>query len=781
LNASTTASGSDDADTFDAREASFWIQPGWWWDGRSNEVYLCPDGAEQAGNCKGTAASVNPCRVGQSGPLCQQCAKGYGGFTRGTCSPCGEKALSALLLVLSLLVVLFFLLFLLYSAFVPKQRSSDVVKILLRHVQMAAFVGAMRVSDGGVLRAFSSTLGLANTTGVKSLAYTCLGQLDALDHMAISTGVLCVLLVAILGALVTREVRRRCFPSPNDNVQLKVVEPMTFLRTLFCCCIRDKTRYAEDGTELPADGNDVTALGRGASSSVAEDARALGLDDRRLRFKRWSYEQILTPACVILLLYLYPALMVENLSLMRSCLELGGRRYMSEDTSIDCDSSRFKVWFAIAIVRIVVVGFGLPVAILLRIARFQHQLQKEAERSAVTAEPMRARLERSFFMRYRFLFEGYKESEWFWEVITMARHVLLIVVLVFLSQEATSQAAAAAMLFIASLVLHMARRPYRDHEPETILMSARQRVLRSMRQEHEKAAQKRKAMAAWNGSHKDDGDASETTAAPGFPSPSLNAHLASPSAVPSDADAPSPALSEHPAPRLSRCKRIFPLLQLNTIESFSLTLLLVQVILSMVSHADPWLNKEIDSSSVFSSTTGGMQQPSHTESTGRRVSVEAQVLQWLVVLAHILFASYVIIKEWPILWKRGVRLMRKVRVMAQQQRQAQLQADNDERFRGVTVPSSDVALAVIPAHPGAQSYPAPVVPTASPADSSTGGGGAGVRTDRAFSDALESAPVAQLRRRGSSVDKQPELPPGQMDDDASARARRSVSGIEVSL
>jgi len=831
---------------------NFFVLPGWWWDGQSNEIYLC---SEDPGNCKGTELSSSMCAVGQTGPLCQQCAEGFGGFTHGTCSPCSSQTYAVLLLVFTMLVVLAFLVFLLYSAFVPKQRSSDVVKILLRHVQMAAFVGALRVSDGGVLRAFSAALGLANTTGVKSLAYSCVGQLDAIQHIEISSVVLGALLLALAGALATREIRRRYFRTKNDDVQLKVVEPLTFLRTLFCCCLRDKTRYGVDGEELPEENSVQPIESRHASSSVADDVRALGLSHAPLRFKRWTYEQTLSPACVILLLFLYPALMVENLSFMRDCLRLGSRSYMADDTSIDCDSDRYKVWFYVALARIIVLGVGLPLAILLRIARFQYQLRVEEERSAAVHEPMRARGARSFFLRYRFLFEGYKENAWFWEVVTLVRHDLLIVILVFLSQEGTSQAAAAAILFIAALVLHMARRPYREDETDSKHMSARQRVLRSMRLEHEKAALRKKAMAAWN--HADEGNGGlkqieaaeeeeeeERTSgvrpcvAPLDTSPRAvmdTAKLASPSVLQSDADGeaataaapvaaadgaaaavPSPVPSPTPSGKsggrsgLSRFWRFrFPVLSLNMIELFSLTLLLVQVCLAQVTHTDPWL-KAVDSSSQSDGDSTFAQQLSGGSVVGRRLSTEATVLQWLVILAHLLFVCYVIIKEWPILWKRTVRLIKRaVKTVTRQAagtKDKGHKAINEERFRGVTVPESDVALAVLPSRPGGGGEIRSGVGSPSAAATSTAAESAvaGVRSARALSSASEaaitSAPIpasaaasaAVLRRRRSSSsssssgslggEQDADLqPPGRMDQDhdESRAHARSVSAIDV--
>jgi hypothetical protein len=316
------------------------------------------------------------------------------------------------------------------------------VKILLRHVQAAAFIGAMRVSDGDVLRTFASFIGLSNTTGVKTLAYSCLGHMDAIAHIQVSTGVVGALLLALCGSLIVREVRRRYFPTGEDAMQLKVVEPGDFLRTLFCCCLSDDQRYMADGSDELADetvdghnlarsslsGQSADKDGqRSRGGSLVLDSRSLGLGSAPLRFKRWSYEQTLAPASVILLLFFYPALMLENLAFMRSCLSLNGEHYMVEDTSISCTSSTFRVWYAVALVRVIVVGLGVPLFILLRIARFQRRIRQEAEEQATIIaatisagkpvpvhEPFRARGTRSFFLRYRFLFEGYRETEWFW-------------------------------------------------------------------------------------------------------------------------------------------------------------------------------------------------------------------------------------------------------------------------------------------------------------------------------------------------------------------------------
>jgi len=64
-------------------------------------------------------------------------------------------------------------------------------------------------------------------------------------------------------------------------------------------------------------------------------------------------------------------------------------------------------------------------------------------------------------MRYRFLYDGYRSSAYFWEIVTMCRKVLLVFLLVFLRYYPIPQVCLALLLFNCALLAQKYYAPHR--------------------------------------------------------------------------------------------------------------------------------------------------------------------------------------------------------------------------------------------------------------------------------------------------------------------------------
>lgn len=71
-------------------------------------------------------------------------------------------------------------------------------------------------------------------------------------------------------------------------------------------------------------------------------------------------------------------------------------------------------------------------------------------------------------MRYLFLFDGYKNTRWFWEIIVVFRKVFLIGIAVFFAGDPQVQTLLATILVVMALVLQLYFKPYEDAEVDSM-------------------------------------------------------------------------------------------------------------------------------------------------------------------------------------------------------------------------------------------------------------------------------------------------------------------------
>ncbi|KAJ9454236.1 Laminin subunit alpha, partial [Diplonema papillatum] len=152
---------------------------------------------------------------------------------------------------------------------------------------------------------------------------------------------------------------------------------------------------------------------------------------------------------LVVIFMLYPSLVI-GVSRMLDCsnnirtdLETD-HSYLMEDPRIDCNDAKYGVYRWIAVLGFVVYGFGLPLAGYLLLRRKRHRLRTKRVMSTLG-----------------FVYSGYRQSYYFWEMIIMLRKMAIVSIVVFFAKYPTYQVWSSIWVISVFIFLNIVCRPYK--------------------------------------------------------------------------------------------------------------------------------------------------------------------------------------------------------------------------------------------------------------------------------------------------------------------------------
>jgi hypothetical protein len=152
---------------------------------------------------------------------------------------------------------------------------------------------------------------------------------------------------------------------------------------------------------------------------------------------------------VVLFFLIHPNILRSNFSYF-SCTEIqSGEFWLNENLDIRCFDSKHNS-FALVVVLPVLVIWGLlvPLLVLLYLVRNRRKLREINTK-----------------LRFGFLYNGFKQSKFYWEFVIMFRKILIICIVVFIgNQSIPIQALTLVLLLLHFLVLQYLTRPYANTE-----------------------------------------------------------------------------------------------------------------------------------------------------------------------------------------------------------------------------------------------------------------------------------------------------------------------------
>jgi CRP-like cAMP-binding protein len=156
-------------------------------------------------------------------------------------------------------------------------------------------------------------------------------------------------------------------------------------------------------------------------------------------------------SCVFLIFLVYPFLTRMIFSMLK-CPQIGDRSYLVADLQEECFGSesghRHSAYFgALTIPQIFIYVAGLPIGIFLLLKRNKDKVASN---------------DKSFRIRYGFLFIGFRKDRAWWETVTAARKVAVVIIGTFGTVIASPnlQAFLAILIIFISIILHLTAEPF---------------------------------------------------------------------------------------------------------------------------------------------------------------------------------------------------------------------------------------------------------------------------------------------------------------------------------
>mmetsp|Transcript_39641 Transcript_39641/g.45133 ORF Transcript_39641/g.45133 Transcript_39641/m.45133 type:complete len:262 (+) Transcript_39641:1-786(+) len=146
-------------------------------------------------------------------------------------------------------------------------------------------------------------------------------------------------------------------------------------------------------------------------------------------------------------------MLVKRSVSMFQCQSIDDKSYLRSDYSIQCWSPEHNSWtYGIGVPSLFLWGIGFPALMGALLVRNRSTLGKLSTK-----------------VRYGYMFKGYKQSSFYWEILIIYRKVALVALVVFTNGwERRAQVLTALGLLLGFLYLHMVEQPFNSRNLNTI-------------------------------------------------------------------------------------------------------------------------------------------------------------------------------------------------------------------------------------------------------------------------------------------------------------------------
>ena len=401
------------------------VLPGYWRLATVSYIYECPGGSDV---CLGNRSyQSSRCQKGHQGPLCSVCAPGYGKSGSTGCTECSSVMTNVIIVSLFAVAVLC----LLTAWTVVTLRKSEITdfSVILRtvtnHLQATGKLGEFSTQWDPFLKSVfqvESTGSDLSVTGFS--AVECLLQAAHGNYQTIFWAYIMLPVVPLVMAFVVFVI-----------VRLLKLRPVI-----------------------------TTELRR----EVEEELRHFPSSRAGLILKQYPYFMVLITTLCVHLFTMYQTLISQSTSVL-TCkdfvteehldsatgkLILTSQYYLAVDMRIQCESDGSHDFRNLALFTAIGYGFGVPLAFI-----FGYKF--------VTGRIGKPELTKLMFM---FLTGGYKEEYWFWQALIMMRKMILVLSIVFISDNRLLQSYCGMWVMSVALVLQIWYSP--NIKPEHNLVEA---------------------------------------------------------------------------------------------------------------------------------------------------------------------------------------------------------------------------------------------------------------------------------------------------------------------
>jgi len=138
----------------------------------------------------------------------------------------------------------------------------------------------------------------------------------------------------------------------------------------------------------------------------------------------------------------YPSICIKDLEMFDCSIEIDGKKYLTAEPTQECWTSSHVPYVLWAVVMLVGFCIGAPLVALIALTRWRKNQSPY------------------FQLVLRFLYDGFKPKQYFWEVLILLRKLLIAVFIILFRNNVLHQIYGMMYVIQAGLVLHILFHPY---------------------------------------------------------------------------------------------------------------------------------------------------------------------------------------------------------------------------------------------------------------------------------------------------------------------------------
>lgn len=366
-------------------------------------------------NCLGGKGSSESCLVGTTGPFCESCMPDFARSGSGKCTKClppgQQNAAFAAGIIVGTAAIAFLVRGTLKAQGSPSDVSMGVIKIGMRHFQLAALAASFPLewpSEIGEMFAFMHT---ASSAGDQAVALDCqLGSSIVPGSGSLFFGSMFAA-KALIGFII-----------PPLLIAGFAVFWVVYTRLYEGRAFGDKTLKSSRDQE-----------GSGGESNGPNAYQS-------------SFTTRLVVSTLVLAMMFHPTITKTTFGFFKCSAEVEGRSLLEADMNVVCGSayhSRLLSWVAGPAMIIYVIGIPLAAFAILYSNKAKDKLSKPGCRR-----------------KLGFLYSNYEEEYYYWEFVVVARLVSFAAVSVMFADKADLQAGLGLFILFVSILAHNKTSPY---------------------------------------------------------------------------------------------------------------------------------------------------------------------------------------------------------------------------------------------------------------------------------------------------------------------------------
>eukprot|EP00455_Lapot_gusevi_P014332 TRINITY_DN17119_c0_g1_i5.p1 TRINITY_DN17119_c0_g1~~TRINITY_DN17119_c0_g1_i5.p1 ORF type:complete len:634 (+),score=97.92 TRINITY_DN17119_c0_g1_i5:441-2342(+) len=387
--------------------------------GQSNSWFIkCPNPLACVGG-----ASI--CAPNYRGTLCTKCASGMFLDQNFECSPCPTRTFNALRFFGVIIGVLVFCAASIYVA-IPRDPKKQAIHSIILKIIYSAFQFNSLASNFD----FQWPDGIADVLAAQKSASYVGDSVLSLDCLLSSDPTSATPSVFFFKTMFIAAIPPLCVIVP-----LIFLVPWGFYLILIKNADRDPTVLQDSVLRFSL------ATFHGQTSSMSSGSNP------SLWQRVWTLVKDTYRTSVIVTFFLVHPSITRQTFLLLSCKKVGLRGddyYLTSDFGVQCWSQGHLLWvFFLAFPMFFLYVVGIPLLAIYVLKRSSHKLD-----------------EFRVMYKYAFLYRGYGEKWYFWEVVVILRKVLLVLISVFFSSDIKLQSSLALLLVTLCLMLQLFANPF---------------------------------------------------------------------------------------------------------------------------------------------------------------------------------------------------------------------------------------------------------------------------------------------------------------------------------